>query len=100
MKLPNVDKLIAGLDTILKGYAEIAPLAQKLGVPAVVANVATIGIAATGTIHNILERAADAKDALTTQDEGKLRAMLADLQAVNDKLAGVIAEDAKEGAEG
>jgi hypothetical protein len=94
MKQMDLGGLISGLNTVLKGLQDIAPVAEKLGLPVVVANVATIGIAATGTIQNILERGEANREALATGDETKLRAMLSDLQAVNDRLAGTIAEDA------
>ena len=94
----DVSGLISGLNTVLKGLQDIAPVAEKLGMPAVVANAATIAIAATGAIQNILERGAAEKDALATSDEAKLRGMLADIQAVNDRLAGTIAGDAEAGA--
>ena len=91
----NVEGIINGLNGVLSNVQSMLPMAQALGLPAVVANVATIAIAATGVIQNILERGAQAKDALSTQDEAKLRGMLVDLQKVNDTLAGVIAEDAE-----
>lgn len=94
----NFDGIINGVNKVVGALAEIAPLAVKLGLPPVVANVATIAISATGVIQNILERSANLKDALTTQEEEKLRAMLADLQAINDQLAGTIADDAAEAA--
>src|SRR5690348_4317622 len=89
----DVSGLISGLNTVLKGLHDIAPVAEKLDMPAVVANAATIAIAATGAIQNILERAAAEKDAISTGDEARLRGMLADIQAVNDRLAGTIAGD-------
>ncbi len=87
-KNTNVDlsKLISGLDSVLKIVRDAAPLVESLGVPSIVANVATIGIAATATIENMLERGGKLKDALSTHDEAKLRAMLADLQTANDDL--------------
>lgn len=92
-------KLLDGVDGIVKSLETLAPLAVQLGAPAVVANVATIAIAATGAIQNIVERVADAKEALSTQDETKLREMLSKLQAVNDRLAGTIQEDAAAAAD-
>lgn len=90
----NLSGLITGLDTVLKGIQEALPIAQQVGIPAVVSNVVTIGIAAVGAINNILDRKDDLKDALSTQDEAKLRAMLKDIQQVNDQLAEVIAASA------
>jgi hypothetical protein len=86
-------KILDGVEGVVAAVEKLAPLAVALGAPAVVANVATIAIAATGTLQNIVERATDAKEALATQDETKLRTMLSRLQAVNDTLAGTIASD-------
>ena len=94
----NIEGIVNGLNGVIKHVGDMLPMAQALGLPAVVANVATIAIAATGVIQNVLERGAQVKDALSTQDETKLRAMLADLQAINDRLAGTIAEDAETAA--
>jgi hypothetical protein len=95
----NIAGLLTGMETALKAVNEMMPVAQKFGVPAIVANVSTIAIAAIGIGHNVLERAQGVKDALSEQDETKLRGMLSDLQAVNDRLAGQIAEDATEAAD-
>lgn len=94
----NIQGLLNGIENALKAVNEMMPVAQQFGVPAVVANVSTIAIAAIGVAHNILERAQGVKDALSTQDENKLKAMIVDLQKVNDQLAGKIAEDAEEAA--
>jgi len=93
----NVGALVNGLNSLHNILVEIAPIAQAIGGP-VVANVATIGIAATATIQNVLERGDSLKTAMTEQDATKLRAMLSDLQAVNDRLAGTIADVAEEAA--
>jgi hypothetical protein len=71
----NLANLISGLDTIHKALMDIAPVASAIGGP-VVANVTTIGIAATATIQNVLERADKLKSVMTEQDATKLRAML------------------------
>ena len=96
----NIAAFLTGLEATLKAVNEMMPVAQKFGVPAIVANISTIAIAAIAVGHNILERAANVKDVLSEQDEGKLRAMLADLQRVNDTLAGVISEEAEAVASG
>jgi hypothetical protein len=95
----NIAGAVSNLENILKAVEALTPIAASLGVPAVVANVATMAIAATGVIHNILERKEELKEALTTQDEAKLRSMLSTLQATNDKLAGVISDEAEAAAE-
>lgn len=87
----NVTGLVNGAQKALDAVQDMLPVVEKLGGPSV-ANVATIAIAAIGVIQNVLDRAEDANVAMTTQDEGKLRAMLAELQAANDKLAGTISE--------
>lgn len=88
----NLSNLISGLDDVLKMVRDVAPIAEQLGVPSIVANIATIGIAATAAIENMLERGGKLKEAMSTQDEGKLRAMLTDLQRANNELAEAIAE--------
>lgn len=94
----NITGILTGLENTLKAVNEMMPVAEKLGIPAVVANVSTIAIAGIAVVQNVLERAQGVKDALSEQDETKLRAMISDLQAVNDRLAGQIAEDATEAA--
>jgi len=89
----NLTGIISGLQTVLKAAEEMAPLAQKLGLPPVVAGISTVALGAASVIMNILERGAAVKDALSTEDETKLRSMLSDLQAVNDRLAGEIAAE-------
>jgi DUF1009 family protein len=89
----DIGKLLDSVEGVVKAVEELAPLAVALGAPAVVANVATIAIAATGALQNIIDRAADLKEAVSTQDETKLRDMLSRLQAVNDSLAGTIQSD-------
>lgn len=96
----NVTGILNGMEMALKAVNEMMPVAQALGVPAVVANVSTIAIAAIAVGHNVLDRAQGVKDALAEQDEAKLRAMIGELQGVNDKLAGQIADDAEETAGG
>jgi hypothetical protein len=85
----NLTGLVPNLQKVIDAVQALTPIAASLGGP-VVANIATIGIAAIATIENILSRSGDLKEALSTQDEAKLRAMLSDLQAANDKLAGAI----------
>jgi hypothetical protein len=95
----NVAGLIDGLQGILKAVQTLEPAAKALGLPPVIANVATIAIAATGVIQNVLARGETMVGSLSEQDEAKLRAILADLQASNDQLASVIADDTAEAAE-
>lgn len=85
----DIAGIITGANAALTAVNTLAPLAGALG-GSNVANVATIAIAATGVISNVLERAKETQIALTTQEEGKLRAMLGELQGVNDKLAGAV----------
>ena len=87
----NLTGVVNGAQKALDAVNEMLPVVEKLGGP-VVANVATIAIAAIGVVQNVLDRAEDANVAMTTQDETKLRAMLAELQSANDKLAGAIAD--------
>lgn len=87
----NLAGVVNGAQKALDAVNEMLPVVEKLGGP-VVANVATIAIAAIGVVQNVLDRAEDANVAMTTQDETKLRAMLAELQAANDKLAGAITD--------
>lgn len=94
----NITALVNGLNSLHKILTEIEPIATAIGGP-IVANVTTIGIAATATIQNVLERGDKLKGALSEQDETKLRAMLSDIQAVNDKLAGKVAEEAATASE-
>lgn len=87
----NVTGIVTGLDKLLTAVREMAPVAEAIG-GAAVANVATLVIAGAAIAQNVLERAEGMKEALSSQDEAKLRAMLAELQEANDKLAGTIAE--------
>ena len=91
MAKANIQGVIDGVQGVLKALETLAPAAESLGVPSAVASAATIAIAATGIVQNVLERADNLKEALSSQDETKLRAMLSDLQAVNDRLAGQVA---------
>lgn len=87
----NVDGIIDGLQKVLDAAETMLPIAQKLGGP-VVANVATTAIAGVAIAQNVLARAEGVKGAISEQDETKLRQMLSDLQAVNDRLAGAVAD--------
>lgn len=89
----NFTALLDGVGDVVTTLEKLAPLAVALGAPAIVANVATMAIAATGALQNVVTRVADAKEALSTADEAKLKDMLKRLQAVNDKLSGIIADD-------
>jgi hypothetical protein len=91
--------ILTGLENTLKAVQDMMPVAQALGLPAVVANVSTIAIAGIAVAQNLLERGSNLKDALSTADESKLRSMIGELQKVNDTLAGQIAADAEEAAE-
>ncbi len=85
----SVAGVIAGASKALEAINELSPLAKALGI---VSPIATIGISAVSIITHTLERAADAKVAMTTQDEAKLKAMLEELQRANDKLNEAIAD--------
>ena len=85
----DITGLIDGVSKVLAGVQAAAPVVQKLGGPNV-ANIATIGIAAIGVVQNVLERGRDLGAAMTEQDEAKLKAMLAELQAANDTLANAV----------
>lgn len=91
MSKVNIAGIIAGAEKVLAGAREMLPVAKVFG-GETVAHAATLAIATGAVIKNVLERAADAKVALTEQDEAKLRAMLTELQNVNDDLAGNIAK--------
>lgn len=83
----NIAAVMEGANHALTAVNTLAPLAGALG-GSNVANIATIALGASGVIANVLERAKETQIALTTQEEAKLQAMLGELQAVNDKLAG------------
>lgn len=83
----NTASLLAGLEKALAVVNDVMPVAKTLGI---VAPVVTIGISAISIIEHTLHQAKEAKIALSTQDETKLKAMLAELQAANDKLNGAI----------
>lgn len=82
-KTLNVNNIVNGLEFALKAIGEIAPVAQKFEL---IAPVATIAISAVSIAQNILNRAQEGKEVLTSQDEAKIRAILADIQSANDKL--------------
>lgn len=79
----NVSGIIDGLQSALKAVQDIAPIAQKFGV---VAPIATIAISAASIAQNILARVEEGKELLTSHDEAKIKAILADIQACNDRL--------------
>jgi lysyl-tRNA synthetase class I len=81
----NFTSAIDALDKVADGAKQFLPLAASLGGPGV-AGVATIVIAASNVAHNLLERANEAKGVATSTDVDKLRAVIADLQEINDKL--------------
>ncbi len=85
----NIGALIEGAQKVVEAVKTMSPVIEKLGGPGV-ASIATIAIAAIGVIENVLDRVNDANVAISTQDEAKLRAMLAELQGENDKLAALI----------
>lgn len=87
----NIEAILKGAKAVLDAAEQLAPVAQQFGGPTV-ANVATMAISGIAIIENVLERAQGVKGAMSEQDETKLRNMLSDLQAVNDRLAGTIAE--------
>lgn len=82
-------KIISGVEKVLETVTELTPLVGPLGGGAV-AGVATLALAGIHILDNLLMRVGTAKDALNSTDEAKVRAVLADLQAANDKLAGAI----------
>lgn len=86
----NMASLIEGAQKALSAVQTLAPIAGELGGPGV-AHVATIAISTAAMLENALVRAEGVKSAMSEQDEAKLRAMLGELQTVNDGLAGQIA---------
>jgi hypothetical protein len=84
----DVGVIVNGAQKVLDAVNDMSGIAKQLGS---VANVATLAIAVTAIIENVLARAKDLKVAMTTQDEAKLRAMLDELKSANDRLAGNIA---------
>lgn len=86
----DIAALIDGAQKALSAVQTLAPLAGQIGGPGV-AHVATIAISTAAVIENALVRVEGVKNAMTEQDEAKLRAMLAELQTVNDGLNGQIA---------
>lgn len=89
----NIAGIISGVENALKAVNELMPVAEKLGLPAAIANVSTIAIAAIAVAHNVIDRASELKEGLATEDETKLRGLISELQAVNDRLAGEIAAE-------
>lgn len=87
----NSKAILDGLHGILTAVETLAPIAQKLGEGTVVANVATISIAAAATAQNLLDRAGEGNKVIHSNDQAEIRNIIADLAAVNDKLNGVIA---------
>ena len=82
-KTLSVSNIVNGLEFALKTIGEIAPVAQKFGI---VAPVATIAISAVSIAQNILARVEEGKEVLSSHDEAKIKAILADIQSCNDKL--------------
>ena len=81
----NVAGIIDGAQKVLGAVEDLAPIAKQLGGPEV-ANVATIAIAATAVLQNVLQRVEDGAVVMTTQDRAKVDAMLEELQRANDLL--------------
>jgi len=87
----NISGIVSGANAVLLAAKEFAPVAAQLGGP-IVANAATVVIATAAMLENALERGKDASVVMTTQDEDKIAAMLAELGEVNDTLAGQVAK--------
>jgi hypothetical protein len=87
----NFAGIISGVESALKAVNELMPIAEAMGAPAMIANISTIAIAAIATAHNTLDRATELKEGISSNDEKRLRELIAQLQGVNDKLAGEIA---------
>lgn len=85
----NIQGIIDGATQALTAVNTLMPIAGVLG-GGNIANVATIAIAASGVISNVLQRAKETSIALSEQEEAKLQAMLGELQSANDKLAGAV----------
>lgn len=90
MKL-NAGDIISGLRGALGAVEKLAPMAQAFGAPAIVANVATIAVAAAATAENILDRAGEAKRVFSSEDQEEIRSIIAELAAHNDKLNSAVA---------
>jgi hypothetical protein len=98
MSKVNFGAALNGIEQALGAVKELMPFATALGLPGVIANVATIAISAIAVSHNVLDKAANLKEGLSTTDETKLRSMIAELQGLNDGLAEQIASEPVEGA--
>lgn len=86
MKLSKQDAFDAvrsGLELLRK----VGPVAASFGLPQVSAIAAVT--AAVG--NELLNRAEDGAEALTITEEGELKAMLAEIQPINDELARQVA---------
>lgn len=79
----DISAILSGLENALRIVRDVAPVAGKFEV---VANVATIAIAAAEIGRNILLRVEEGKIVLASNDEAKIKAILADLQETNDAL--------------
>ena len=86
-KTLEVGPVINGMETALKAVQAMMPTAGKLGI---VANVATIGVAAIAIGRNILARVEDGKTVLASRDQEIIKKILGELQSANDELAKAI----------
>lgn len=79
----DVGAIAKGLDTVLDAVQKLGPLA---GIAGMIAPVSTIVISAIQIGNNLLKRFEEGKEVLASNDKAKIEAILADLQAVNDRL--------------
>lgn len=82
--------ILEGLRGALAAVETLAPVAQKLGEGTVIANVATIAIAASAAAQNLLDRAGEGTKVLNSNDQAEIRDIIHSLSAANDKLNGQI----------
>lgn len=85
----NAGELVNTLQKVLDAAQQLAPIAQQIGGP-VVANAATVVIATAAIAENAIERFKDGKLVASSRDQEAVKAILGELQTVNDKLAAAI----------
>jgi hypothetical protein len=86
----DVVKATEGLQAALDTAQKLAPVAVALGMPEQVADIANVANAAVSVASNLAERINEGRIVASSGDADKVRAILAGLQAENDKLAAAI----------
>lgn len=87
----DVSEVLKGLQAALDTVQKLGPVAQALGMPAEVVAIANVASAAVSVASNIVDRIEEGKVVASNTDAAAVRAILADLQTENDKLAAAIA---------